>query len=46
MRLRRVGGDVFDAKVRQGPPDLGQLRARDLAAGLGRVKIMAAAQSM
>ena len=37
---------MLDAQMRQRPPDLGQLRARDFAAGLGRVKIVAAAVSI
>ena len=42
-RLRRIGGDVLDPQMRQRPADLGQLRGRDFAAGLGGVKVMAAA---
>ena len=42
-RLRRIGRDVFDAQMSERPADLRQTRPIDLAAGLRRVKVMAAA---
>lgn len=41
-RLRRIGRDVFDAEMIERPADLGQAGPIDLAAGLWRVKVVAA----
>ena len=41
--LRRVGGDVLDAELVQGAPDLAAPILVDLAAGLGGVEVVAAA---
>ena len=42
-RLRRVGRDVLDAELLQGPPDLRQQRLRHLPARLRRHEVVAAA---
>src|SRR5271166_1119677 len=39
-RLRRIGPDVLDPELFERPPDLGQMGAVDLAAGLGGVKVV------